>query len=203
VKLYLIRHGESTWNAERRIQGQRDAPLSARGHRQAARLAERLRPVTLAAIYVSSLQRARQTAAYLADGRDVPVSSRDDLREVCIGIFEGLTVEEVEVRYPEEWARWQAESWRYPISGAESQPHFQQRVWQAVSEIAARHPGEDVAVVTHGGVISMYLSTLLEIDIWQWSRFSQGNTALNIVEMEDGRARIVCLNDRCHLEGET
>jgi probable phosphoglycerate mutase len=200
VRLYLIRHGESTWNAERRIQGQADPPLSARGHRQAARLAERLRPLPLAAIYASSQQRACQTAEHIARGHDVSVVPRDDLREVCVGIFEGFTAEELEAQHPEKWARWQAEVWRYAIPGAETQDDFQRRIWQAMSEIRTRHPGEHVAVVTHGGVISMYLSTLLEIDIWQWSRFSQGNTALNIVEVSDGRARIVCLNDRCHLD---
>jgi len=202
VRIYLIRHGESTWNAAGRIQGQLDPPLNERGHQQARRLAERLRPATLAAIYTSSLQRAGQTAGYLADGRNVPVMPRDDLREVRVGVFEGLTIEEIQSQHPVEWARWAAESWRYLIPGAETQDEFQRRVRGAMSEIVARHPAGDVAVVTHGGVINMYLSTLLDIDIWQWARFSFGNTSLSIVEVQDGRTRIICVNDLCHVENE-
>ncbi|MBU0490661.1 MAG: histidine phosphatase family protein [Chloroflexi bacterium] len=200
MRLYLIRHGESTWNAEGRFQGQKDPPLSERGQQQARRLAERLRPVPVGAMYASPQQRAWQTALHLADGRDVPLVPHDGLREVRVGIFEGLVWDEIQVRYPVEWERWQAESWHYTIPGAETQDEFQQRIWQAITEIVDRHPTEDVAVVAHGGVIGMYLNTLLGLDIWQWSPFRQGNTALNIIEVQNGHVRVVGVNDLCHLE---
>jgi 2,3-bisphosphoglycerate-dependent phosphoglycerate mutase len=133
--LVFIRHGETDWNAEGRLQGHTDRPLNEYGRRQARELAERLMDDDIAAVYASDLARARETAEILADRLGLPVVLDPDLREKNWGNWEGLTSDE----------RAHVE-----FEGEATEEH-RERVLRAVERIAAAHPGERVAVVTHGG----------------------------------------------------
>lgn len=151
--LLLIRHGETAWNAEHRIQGQLDVPLSASGIRQSAQLAERLAAEPIAAIYSSDLARAALTAAPLGAriGRVPQLDAR--LRERDFGVFQGLTLDEIAERFPREFERWRARELDWAMPDGESAQQLLVRVTAALTDIVARHPDAVVVVVAHGGVL--------------------------------------------------
>ncbi len=153
--LLLIRHGETEWNAQSRIQGHIDIALSERGRQQALALARFLRTQKLAAIYASDLARARQTALPLALelGLDLRVEPR--LRERGFGLFEGSTYAEAQANWPNEYAIWQRRDPKHALPGGESYLQARARVLQCLEEIVCRHEGALVAVVTHGGVLDI------------------------------------------------
>lgn len=155
TSLLLIRHGETAWNAEHRIQGHLDIPLSPAGVRQAARLAERLADERLDAIYSSELARAWLTAEPLAARLGLPVVADARLRERCFGVFEGHTLDEIAARHPEMFRQWRARDPQWAMEGGESGQQLIDRVLDALHDIASRHAGGAVAVVTHGGVLDV------------------------------------------------
>ena len=155
TKLLLIRHGETAWNAEHRIQGQLNIPLSPRGLVQAARLAECLANESIDAVYSSAQSRAWLTAAPLAARLGLEVIAEPRLRERSFGIFEGLTLDEIAARYPEEFKKWRERDPAWRPEGGESGQQLIDRVMAAVTELGARHAGQTVALVSHGGVLDV------------------------------------------------
>jgi 2,3-bisphosphoglycerate-dependent phosphoglycerate mutase len=153
--LLLIRHGETAWNAEHRIQGHLDIPLSATGIRQAALLAERLARETIDAVYSSELARAWLTAEPLAGRIGLEITTDTRLRERSFGTFEGLTLDEIAVRHPEGFRNWRERDPAWAMEGGESGQLLMDRVLAALHDIVSRHRGKTVAVVTHGGVLDV------------------------------------------------
>ncbi|WP_296945957.1 histidine phosphatase family protein [uncultured Massilia sp.] len=155
--LLLIRHGETAWNAERRLQGHLDIPLNPEGERQAALLAGALAAQTVDAVVSSDLMRARQTAQALAAARGLVVQQDEALRERGYGGFEGLLYSEIEQRFPAEFAAWQARDVDARLSEgrnrAETFRAFFARATGAILRLAAAHPGRTLALVAHGGVL--------------------------------------------------
>jgi broad specificity phosphatase PhoE len=150
--IHLARHGETDWNRELRWQGHSDPPLNALGRRQARALAEALHGTSLAAVYSSDLARASETAEIVANRLDLPVKVEPALREIDVGSWEGLTLTEIEARFPEAVARWEQEG-AHGWEGGESHDQMAHRVRAAVQSIAAKHEGDELLVVTHGGPI--------------------------------------------------
>lgn len=147
--LLLARHGESDWNALRRVQGHTDRPLTARGHEQARALAEELDGEELDAVYASDLARALDTARAVADRRGLGVLPLPELREKHFGSWEGLTDDEVNERHPEaRLGHW---------GDGETPEELSARIFAALGRIAAAHPGGRVLVVTHGGPLHAVL----------------------------------------------
>jgi probable phosphoglycerate mutase len=153
--LLLIRHGETDWNAQSRIQGHIDIALSERGQQQAQALARFLRAEPLSAIYASDLGRARQTALPLALHQGLELRLDPRLRERGFGLFEGSTYTEAQANWPNEYAIWQRRDPGHALPGGESYLQARARVLQCLEEIVHRHEGETVAVVTHGGVLDI------------------------------------------------
>lgn len=153
TQLILIRHGETTWNRERRMQGHTDTSLSDTGRAQAAAVGRRLANQQFAALYSSDLMRAYDTASAIAPHIGLPIVRDAALRERTFGIFEGLTSEEIAQRHPEENARFQTRDPDYAMPGGESSRQFYQRSLSCLEGIAAKHAGETVVVVTHGLVL--------------------------------------------------
>ena len=201
MRLLLIRHGESLGNALNRIQGLRDEPLTVTGRAQAVALAHRLRrDYDVRAVYSSSLLRARRTAEIIAAALGLPVTCDDRLQEYDCGVVTGLCLEEVQAQYPEIARRWAEDSWKVPIAGEEGSEAFQQRVEAAMGDIVARHsPTHTVAVVAHGGTLSVYLASLLDLDFNKRQPWVFDNASLSIVTVGGSRPRITLLNDTCHL----
>lgn len=141
--LFLARHGETDWNRDGRVQGHSDAPLNETGREQARQLARKLAGEPIAAVYSSDLQRARDTAAAVADAAALPVRTLTELREKHFGTWEGLTDAEILERFPTaRRGRW---------GDGETREQLETRVLSALREIAGRHEGETVLVVSHGG----------------------------------------------------
>ena len=160
--LYLVRHGETTYNAEGRIQGQSDAPLSELGHRQSAAVAEALAALPIEALYSSPLRRARQTAEPIAARLKLPVHDDPRLMELDAGRFTGRLRSELADIYPEELARWLSGDEDFAIPDGESRRQLADRGSAALRDIAAAGHRQ-VVVVTHGGLLSATLGSLLHL----------------------------------------
>ena len=202
VRLYLVRHAESTWNAEGRVQGQADPPLSEQGLAQAARLAERFRGEPIDALYSSPLERARQTADRIAEATALVTRIDDRLKEHDVGLFTGLVWREIVEQFPEFSQAWMERAMDMP--GGEKQAAFHMRATGVMQDIVARHPGGRIVVVSHGGILGRYLAHLLGLTPEQPPPFHFDNASVSVVEVGDPLptpryARVHRLNDVSHL----
>jgi 2,3-bisphosphoglycerate-dependent phosphoglycerate mutase len=183
TQLLVIRHGETAWNAEHRIQGHLDIPLSATGVRQAGRLAQRLASERVHAIYSSELARAWLTAVPLAERLGLAVIPEPRLRERSFGIFEGLTLDEIADQHPEDFRLWRARDPGWAMDGGETGQQLIDRVLEALHDIADRHRGQTVAIVTHGGVLDVAYRAARALD-WDAPREHQMlNASINRVRV--------------------
>ncbi|MBC7259886.1 MAG: histidine phosphatase family protein [Chloroflexi bacterium] len=203
MRLIFVRHGESVWNHEGRVQGIADPPLSERGRAQAALVAERIaREFRPAAVYASALQRATETGRIIAERLGLPLNVDARLNEYDIGALTGLKDAEVAEQYPDIWTRWEMDVQWVPIPGEEGLHRFLDRITRAMDEIIAAHPGDvEVVVVTHGGVMALYLGDLVGLNPRQRMPWRFDNASISIVEPEGVRPRIVRLNDVGHMRG--
>jgi broad specificity phosphatase PhoE len=159
--LLLVRHGETDWNRDGRWQGHSDTHLNELGREQARRVAAELDGIDV--MYSSDLARARETAEIIAEELELDVRADDRLRERSFGAWEGLTAPEIEERFPDELSRWR--SGEGPgAADAEPFDRFAERVREALDDVVARHPGETVLVVTHGGTIRVIHSLARGLD---------------------------------------
>ena len=198
--MVLVRHGQSTWNRVHRIQGQLDPPLSEEGRRQAERLGRRLAEHRFAAAYTSDLQRAFETARIAGAAAHFEAQPLPGLREIFLGEWEGLSSEEIGVRYPQVWARWVEEPDWDLVPGGEGASAFEARVDRALDEIAARHVGERVLVVTHGGVIQVALHRIVGRPSRGIFLFKIQNASISLIERRGARAVVAGVNDVAHLD---
>jgi probable phosphoglycerate mutase len=201
TRVILIRHGETNWNLEGRMQGHRDSPLTDLGLAQARAVAACLATENIDALYSSDLQRAFLTARQIAEktGHEIRVDPR--LRERHLGIFQGLTREEMEARYPVECAAYRNGGPDYQVSGGQSaRQHFQLSV-SCLTELAGQHSGELLVIVTHGGVVASLLRHALGIPLETPRRFALYNGALNRFSVERGHWRLLGWGDTAHLRG--
>lgn len=199
MTLLLARHGRSVWNEVRKFQGSADVELSPLGRAQAAALGRALSGHRLAAAYVSPLRRAVETAEIaLAEAR-VPLTPLAELRELSLGEWEGCTVDEIRAREGDPYAAWVSNPLECPPPGGEPLPDVCARVLAAIDRIAAAHDErDDVLIVAHGGVISVYACWLLGVSLERLWRLRIDNASLTIVKPP----RLVSLNDTAHLAGE-
>lgn len=201
TRIIAVRHGETAWNVDTRIQGQLDIGLNENGIWQAQRAALALAGDAVSAIYSSDLQRARHTADAIARGVGLPVVPEPGLRERCFGAFEGRTFKEIEQDWPEHALHWRRRvpEWT-PPEGGESLLALRERVQSTIDRLAARHSGELIVLVAHGGVLdALYrLATGQPVDsprTWQLL-----NGAINRLLWSAGRLSVVGWSDSQHLE---
>ena len=201
-KYILVRHGESVWNSQRRIQGSLDPELSPRGRRQTDLLVPHLRAYltpAVAAIYSSPLRRAAQTADQIALAYQIPVVHEPDLREMSLGKWEGKTVAEIQATYPGCYEQWLEDPLAFPAPGGEDLRSFERRVVGVLERMQNTQPKADLIVVSHGGVIKALLCFALGLDVRYLFRLKQDNTAVNQIELDGRVRRVLLLNDTCHL----
>jgi broad specificity phosphatase PhoE len=201
TRLVLIRHGETEDNVAKRLAGWRESALTERGRLQAELVAEfvatHYRP---AAIYTSPLRRASETAEGLARRLGHPVRHHVGLRELHFGDAEGLLIEELGHHYPELLARARnAEDDDFGWPNGETRREFYLRTRQSIDVIASAHPGETVAVVTHGGVVSRLLAEILEGRPGRWATYLTANCSVAEIVVADGAHSLVCWNVTEHL----
>jgi alpha-ribazole phosphatase len=201
-RFVLVRHGESVWNSQRRIQGTLDPELSLRGRRQTDLLVSHLKAhvsEAVAAIYASPLRRAAQTAEQIAGAYHLPLIYEADLREMCLGRWEGKTVAEIQHAFPGRYEKWLEDPLAFPAPGGEDLRGFERRVLGALHRMQQAHPGGDLILVSHGGVIKVLLCHALGLDVRFLFRLKQDNTAVSQVELDGRLRRVLLLNDTCHL----
>jgi len=183
TRICMVRHGETAWNAEGRVQGQTDVPLSAVGEAQARAVVGALAGASFAALYASDLARVRQTAAPAAAALGLAPRLDARLRERHYGKFETLTYAEARERLPGDYARFREKDPEYDFGSGERLRDFFARAITCVGEIAARHRGEAVLVFTHGGVLEMVYRHALGRGLSSPRDFEIPNAAINWIEV--------------------
>lgn len=197
---YFLRHGETAWNAEGRLCGSTDVPLSDVGRRQAQLLARRLQPIVVEALYSSSLSRALETARLIggAIGREPVVDPR--LAELNYGAWEGRTFEEIKLASPAIYRAWDADPANMAPPEGESGVHLIERVTPFLADVAQRHQSGNVVVVCHKTVCRLLACHIMGVPLSEYRRrIVMENAALNIFETREGNWRVVALNDTSHL----
>jgi probable phosphoglycerate mutase len=202
--ILLIRHGETAWNAEKRLQGHLDIALNAEGERQAALLGAALAAEPIDHIISSDLQRARQTAEALARVRGAQVGIDPALRERCYGGFEGLLYSEIAARFPREFAAWQARDVDAELppgtNRGESFREFYERSTGAIARHAAAHPGKTIALVAHGGVLECAYRAALGLSLETPRDFKVLNASVNRFVVEKDVLKLVSWGEVGHLQ---
>ena len=200
-KLFIVRHGETVWNRQGRIQGHTDVGLSDRGLEQARLLGRRLEPVTFDAAYASDLSRASETVSLVLNGREVPIFPTPRLREYHKGAFEGMTEPELRASFPDEYPGYIAKDLDYSPEGGESTRQVSTRMTEVMNEIKESHLGDTVLVVGHGGSLRAAMMVLLGMPMDANWRFVFGNCTLTIVDTYHDNAVLRLFNDGSHLSG--
>lgn len=197
TKLILIRHGVTRWNKEKRYCGHRDIGLSNEGRRQVKLLSGRLNLVRFDKVYCSDRKRAMQTARMLfKQARIIPDRN---LREINFGILEGLKHKEIMERYADTYKKWLRDSFKNNIPKAEPMNTFKKRVEKSLRNIIRLNPGKTIAVVCHGGVIGIFVSSMLKSkNFWRCIPLPASVTT---AEYKRGKTRLKEFNDTQHLKG--
>lgn len=202
-RCYLIRHAQTPWNGENRLQGHSDLPLSELGERQARCLGAHFGSRHLQGIYTSALQRSRQTAHAIASGNGHGVTPLVDpaLAEIHLGAWEGLTPDEIDRRFNGAYQQWRERPSQVTIPRAEPLAEFRQRVRQALQRIVSAMAEGEYAVVCHGGVIAAVLADLLEADYdLLLRRLRLDNAGITALEFDAPTPHVLWINWTGHLE---
>jgi probable phosphoglycerate mutase len=201
TRVVLIRHGETAWNADTRIQGQLDIALNERGRWQAARMADALADEGIEVIVSSDLQRARATAQALADVTGLPLQLDPGLRERRFGCFEGRTFQEVDTTWPQEALRWRQRDPEWaPAEGGESLLVFYARCVAASEAVLSAHAGRVVALVAHGGVLDCLYRAATRQHLQAPRSWQLGNATVNRLLHGSEGFTLVGWNDARHLD---
>jgi probable phosphoglycerate mutase len=201
TRLCIVRHGETAWNAEHRVQGQLDVPLNAIGQAQALAASKVLAREAFDAIYSSDLSRARQTAEPTAGFFSMNLILEKDLRERHYGIFERLTYAEVKQRFPEDYARFEARDPEFAFRTGERLKDFYARSIAVLTRIADAHRGKSILVFTHGGVLDMLYRHVTGLPVTSPREFGIPNAGLNRLEVVSSGWQIRAWADTAHLDG--
>ena len=199
--LIAVRHGETAWNTEARIQGHTDIPLNGTGLWQAQRVGEALAGRDIDAIYSSDLQRAWLTAQAIGRSTGVAVQADRRLRERHFGELEGLTHDEIHARWPEQALRWKQRDPDFGPTGGEALRDFHARCVGALLHLAQRHLGQTVVIVAHGGVLDCFYRAANGIDLSAPRAWTIGNATLNRLLYSPDGLTMVGWADDGHLAG--
>ena len=202
TRIIAIRHGETAWNVDTRIQGQLDISLNETGQWQAARAAQALAGEPVHAIYASDLQRAWETAHAIAKAVGQIPQPEIGLRERGFGIFQGRTFAEIEATWPEEAKRWRQRDPHWAPEGGESLAALTDRVTQTTAELAARHAGQQIVLVAHGGVMDALYRAATGQTVQAPRTWHLGNAAINRLLWTPQGLTLVGWSDTRHLDGD-
>ena len=201
--VYLIRHGETMWNREKRLQGHIDIGLNDAGYWQAECLARHMAGKNLAAVISSDLSRAIDTAKPIAEHHDLDLIFDPALRERHYGIMQGLSHQEIAKNHPRNHAAWKNREVDFQPESGESLQQFYDRVVDAVKHWADAYPNQEIAVVAHGGVLDCLNRAASNKTLAQARDFEILNASLNTLSYKDGRFELIQWGDVSHLENST
>ncbi|MBI4432631.1 MAG: histidine phosphatase family protein [Candidatus Omnitrophica bacterium] len=200
TRLIIVRHAESVYNCENRIQGHCDSKLTPKGVAQARRLARRVKNFKIDKIYSSDLGRAYTTTMEMNKFLKAPITRDPLLREIYLGDWEGMTAEDVDQLYDNGYQKWLKKPSAARIPKCEKLGHFRRRVTTRLDQIARQNRGNNLLVVTHGGVIMALLSEWLMADFDNLLLNLQvDNTSLTWIDHTQKRVRLHAINDTGHL----
>ncbi len=197
--MIVIRHGETAWNVDTRIQVQLDIPLNETGRWQAAQLGKALADEPVAAVYASDLSRAWETARAIAVPLGLPVQPEPGLRERGFGTFEGRTFAEIDRTLPEQALLWRRRDTSFAPPGGENLIHFRQRVTRAASDLASRHAGELIVLVAHGGVMDILYREATRQELQAPRSWELGNASINRLLWSAQGFSLIGWNDTSHI----
>jgi 2,3-bisphosphoglycerate-dependent phosphoglycerate mutase len=201
AQVIIVRHGQTQWNIKTIRQGHLDSPLTERGIAQAKALGDRLAIETFTALYSSDLGRALQTAQVIAAATGHRIVTDPRLRERNLGIFQGLNGQEIQQKFPEEYRLHRSLGPDYVIPGGESVRQQVERNLEYLTELAEKHLGERIVIVTHGGVLSGLFRHTFSIPFNAPRRFEFTNAGLNVFNYEQGNWYLQTWGDISHLGG--
>lgn len=203
TRIIAIRHGETAWNVDTRLQGHLDIALNAKGLWQAEQAARALEGEPIAAIYASDLLRAWHTARAIAQTTGAPLMASQNLRERCFGSFEGKTYAELESHWPEEARHWRARVPGWAPPGGESLLALRERISATVGALAQQHMGGQIALVAHGGVLDVLYRLATGQELQAPRTWHLGNAAINRLLWTAEGLTLVGWGDTSHLEEAT
>jgi len=188
AKIILIRHGVTDWNLVKRYQGHTDIPLNESGQKQARDTAKLLTNIPIDIIYTSDLSRAYQTAEIIAEGKNIPIHKLKTLRETHFGQWEGLTIEEIRERFPEDVERLKKDPIHGIRPGGESRMMMFERVKKTLREIIHKHPHQTVAIISHQGALAAAVCAITGEEYSEGrKKYRLENTSYHVLEMENGK----------------
>ena len=200
TRICFIRHGETDWNIELRLQGQTDLALNARGEVQAAAVGHRFLGLSADALYSSDLLRARQTALPISAVLNLPIILLSELRERHFGRCEGMTLEEIAIRYAEDALAFERRDPDYaPLGGGESRRQHQERILECVDRLVREHERQTLVVVTHGGALDVVYRKARDLPLEAPRDYPIPNAGINWLSIENGKWLIEKWGDEVHL----
>ena len=199
TELILIRHGETDWNRELRFQGHVDVGLNEIGLEQARRVARRLEGERVHRLYASDLLRARQTATPVGAGLRLSTVADPALREQNFGRVDGMRVDDIKLQYPQYWDGWLRFEADFCMPAGETTRQFHRRIMDAVNRLVAAHPGETLAIVTHGGVLDMIYRTARSLGLDGPRQSDIPNAGFNRVRVREGGIDVLTWAEVGHL----
>lgn len=202
TRFYLIRHGQTFWNQENRMQGQHETDLTPLGEMQAVALGKRLKDVTFDKVYSSPLRRCVKTTQLILGGRKIPVTYDDALKEILMGDWQGILIDELKEKFPEETDLFWNHPEKYQRPTCETYEEVRKRAGKFMEETAAKNPGKNILVVTHGALLKTLYTYFKYQPIAEIAHAKHPlSTAMAIVEKRDGIWNVMSWNDTEHLEG--
>lgn len=201
MELILVRHGQTQWNKEQIFRGSKDIELDKTGRKQAEALGERLKSRKIDAIYSSSLKRAMATAEAIARLQGLPVMVGPGLVDMSFGEWEGMAHQEVRQKYPKQYQVWRENPWKVKIPGASNIRDIQAQSMKAIRGLVEDNPLEStVVVVTHRVILKLILMKMLNMEPEGFWNIKLSSCGLTIVEWDEKRFVLTCLNDTNHLD---
>lgn len=201
MQLYLVRHGETAYNAVGRYQGHVQIDLNDRGRTQATQVCQRLAALPIDAIYSSDLVRCLQTIQPLVSATQLPLVLEPRLREIDVGLWEHLTIPEISTTFPGNYTAYKQNPGATIHVGGESYTMLQTRAVAAIQDIISRHSADQrIVICTHGGTIRAIACWLLGLDVNHYNKMWIDNCAITALRMHEDHIRLVSLNDNAHAE---
>lgn len=198
MEIIFVRHGETRWNREERVQGVSDIELSEEGRKQARKLATALKNRTISAIYSSPLSRALETARIINVHHGLPIQIREELMEMNQGLFEGVSFRELMVKEREFLSRWIKDPASVTMPQGESLWEVQRRAWTVMEEIMAK--GLDCLIVSHSFTLATILCRMVGLHLSRFRQVSMKPASFTVVRVVGGKGEIETLNECHHLE---
>ena len=203
TRIIAVRHGETAWNVDTRIQGHLDIALNDTGHWQARQVARALADEPLAAVYTSDLQRAHATAQAIAQASGAPLVAEPGLRERSFGELEGRTFAEIEADLPEQARRWRQRDPHFAPTGGETLVQLRERIAATTHRLAAQHTEQLIVLVAHGGVLDMLYRLATGLDLQAPRTWLVTNASINRLLWTPQGLTLVGWADTQHLDTGT